>query len=227
MKKFLVFVLLTSGCSALVEKPRVNKPTSAAFGPVTEEAQFRVSRHEAAHAVVSAIVRPKYPVSEIVVQTEVTDDMAYGATREEDVNRLETVEDILAEAVQHLAGREAEIVLLGQPTNAGTYDLIETNNLLITMCTRNGLCGSLIVEKTPSPDSMRKVDQCLLLAQARAHVLVEANAETIDELGALILAQPARDHVRKLTAKQFYAFLKTRKLVTEAEAGHPGATTCP
>ena len=230
MKKSLKTLLLffaamaAASCATL---GRATKESAGPSGPIDHETQYRVACHEAGHTVVAAILRPKYPLMAIVVRTELVDGSPFGTTNHANVNRLETVRDILEEAAEDLAGREAEVALLGEPTNGGTSDLIHANRLFRSMCTTSGLCGSLLVEETPSAASNKKIARCLDLARARARVLVKENSGTIRDLAGLIMSMPEIDKKRMLETERLRTFLKDHVLVTEAAAGHPPKGTCP
>lgn len=218
---FFIAVACTASCATV---------GSAAKGPsglIDHETQYRVACHEAGHAVVAAVLRPLYPVTSIVVRTELVDGSPFGTTNHADVNRLETVQDLIDEAVEDMAGREAETALLGKPTNGGTMDLVHANRLFQNMCTVNGLCGSLRVQDQPSAAAEKKIVRCLDLAKSRARVLAEANAETIRELAVLLMSMPEISNKRTLDVERWRIFLKGRVLVREAEAHRPPVGTCP
>jgi ATP-dependent Zn protease len=215
---FILLSALASACATTGTK----KPGEIPVG-VDRDTQYRVAVHEAGHAVAAAILRPRYPVEAIVVRAAVADGEPFGTVNHARVKRLDTVGEIVDEVVEDLAGREAETLVVGEPSDGGTMDLANANVRIRDMCTKSGLCGSLLIEDPPSPAMLGTIRRCLDHARARAAALVAANASVIKDLAAVLMAQPEIDGKRMLSAAEFRSFLEGRALSRGARV----AGSCP
>lgn len=185
---------------------------------ITRSTQRRVEIHEAGHFIVGKILRPGVPVTAVVVRTRWREKEAYGLTFHQTIRKFDTAQEIINEVVEDLAGREAELVILGQETDGGTTDLENANKRLRLLCFDSGLCGSLIVGGPSTAAREAMLERCLRAAKMRAHAIIANNSAAIRDFAELIQQQPVRRHIRTIRKAQLRQFLKTHSLIDETAA---------
>jgi len=210
--------LAGAGSGALLAK---RLPTGASGGktesrPIPALAQRQVAVHEAAHAVVSAAVRPHAAVLSAEVNVETGEDSGYGWVRHEPVLRPETKDELLADVVVDLSGMSADELINGAATDGNAHDLKNASESVAAICGMNGLCGRLAYRETLGTE---EVESCLRRLKSRADRLVQANAGLIMELSETLMEIPVMGGKRTMTGDGFRAFLMDRHVTTETELG--------
>lgn len=184
-------------------------PSSKADRKIKVAEQRRVARHEAGHAVVAAALDGVSEVKSISVYDDVQSNGNWGVTDFVPQNRLDTAGDMLRDISVSFAGRAAEKILNGAPTDGADGDLADANDVAWNMRLTSGLDGSLLVKDrshaTAADTAAVKHD--LDLANACAEGIVKANRSTIDGLAALVMRQPLSDDAHTLNAAAIKAYL--------------------
>jgi hypothetical protein len=204
------------------EKITIDEETDDA-GPIAPDVQLASARHEAAHAVMNAILKPRDPVREIQVNAVMDEKGGYGWVLHATTHRAETKPEMLSDIVEDLAGRSADELLNGAADTGAAFDLESASATIHRMCGQSGLCGSLIYKEAVDEIIL---ERCLNLMKIRSDRLVMANAGVINALAEAIMAKPEKAGKRLMGGDEFRTFLKEWDLADEAELGL-GPASCP
>ena len=183
--------------------------TPRASRGVEESEQRRVAVHEAGHAIVAAHLTGADEVERVTVYATLPENETYGTCHTADHNRLETADDIMREAAIFMAGRAADTVVNGAPTNGAGSDLGHVNDIVWNMHLASGLGGSLLVRsRAEAPAAMiHAVEGDINASNACAEAIVRANRDLVVLLADRIMREPVSHGSRTLSGEQFRAFL--------------------
>ncbi|WCS24867.1 AAA family ATPase [Methylobacterium sp. NMS14P] len=149
----------------------------------------RAAVHEGGHAVVAHALG--FELGTIAIHG------AFGTGGMTDVRRRDmypTDEELHELLVVHLAGRAAEILVLGRPSTGSEKDLAEATEISLRMHCRWGLKGSLAVRPKPmSSDDMSSVELDLRQASATATSILTERRTELDRLVELLTRRRALD----------------------------------
>lgn len=194
---------------------------------VEESEQRRVAVHEAGHAIVAAHLTGVDEVERITVYATLPETETYGTCHTADHNRLDTADDIMREAAIFMAGRAADTVVNGAPTNGAGSDLGHVNDIVWNMHLVSGLGSSLLVRsRSEAPAAVHQaVEADINATNACADAIVRANRDLIVLLADRIMRQPVSHGARTLSAADFRAFLAEHPISPPSETVRPTLMT--
>ncbi|MBI5487166.1 MAG: AAA family ATPase [Deltaproteobacteria bacterium] len=164
--------------------PRVVDVALRAVRVFAVEERTLLAAHEAGRAVAAAMV-PEYPEASQGASLVPRDRALESSLVRRPVEERKVLGEpaLKARLVELVAGREAELLLLGGPTTASRDSLAEARSLAAMMCVELEIragAGARRVEDLH--DGVPEVARLLAEAEARAHQLLVANRPALEEV---------------------------------------------